>query len=49
MEPDAIRLTDDMIAILEKLLSGRRVPRVAIMEREANTTEPGLDTGAPHA
>lgn len=45
VEPDAIRLANDMIAILEKLFSGDgKIPRVAIMGREASTTatSPGL-------
>jgi len=52
MEPDAIGLTNDMIAILEKLFPGdEKVPRVAPAAREAGTTAAnhGLETGTPHA
>lgn len=52
VEPDAIRLANDMIAVLENLFPGdEKIPRVAIMGREASTTaaSPGLETDASHS
>jgi hypothetical protein len=52
IEPDAIGLTNDMIAILEKLFPGdEKIPRVAPAAREVGTTaaNPGLETGTPQA
>ena len=51
VEPDAIRLANDMIAVLEKLFPGdEEIPCVAIMGRDASTTaaSSGLDTDASH-
>jgi Family of unknown function (DUF5677) len=49
VEPDAIGLTNDMIAVLEKLFPGdKKIPRVAPTRREASTTPtPGPETGVP--
>lgn len=52
VEPDAIGLTNDMIAVLEKLFPGdEKIPRVAPAAREAGTTAEnhGLEAGTPHA
>lgn len=52
VEPDAIRLANDMIAVLEKLFPGdEKIPRVAITGRKASPTaaNPGLETNAPHS
>lgn len=52
VEPDAIGLTNEMIAVLEKLFPGdEMIPRVAPKGREASATvaSAGLATDSPHA
>ena len=52
VEPDAIGLVNDMIAVLEMLfLSEEKIPRVAPRGREASTSAPnvGQAKDAPHA
>jgi hypothetical protein len=52
VEPDAIGLTNEMIAVLERLFPGdEKIPRVAARAREASTTAANaeLATGSPQA
>jgi len=51
VEPDAVVMTNDMIAVLEKLFPGdEKIPRVALTRRETGTVaNSSPEKGQPHA